>query len=241
MKVIGLTGGIGSGKSFVADVAVKYFPILHISTDEIARQQMQKGGASFDSVVSEFSKYSENLLTPEGEINRQVLGKLVLDDPALLKRLDEITHPPVIEEVEHIIKEARLLTAEKENNTEEVEYLKKEKSIEEGGNIPEEMGQIIAKEAPPKGYYAILIETALLYEAGIDNICDEVWYVYAPMATRRKRLKSSRGYSDEKIDGFLARQNPEEEFLRRATRTVPNGDDVMEDDMVKIIKGYLYE
>ena len=51
MKIIGLTGGIGSGKSFVAGVAEKNFPILHISTDEIARRQMQKGGVSFKGVV----------------------------------------------------------------------------------------------------------------------------------------------------------------------------------------------
>ena len=201
MKVIGLTGGIGSGKSFVAGVAEKFFPVLHINTDEIARLQMLKGGASYEAVVNEFSKYTGELLLNDGEINRPVLSKIVLNDPALLKRLDELTHPPVIEETKRII---------------EVEKDKKEK-------------------------VAVLIETALLFEAGMDNICDEVWYVYAPINTRKRRLKISRGYSDERIDGFLSRQVCEEEFLKRATRTVPNGDDVMEDDMVKIISAYLYD
>lgn len=200
MKIIGLTGGIGSGKSFVAAVAEKYFPILHINTDEIARSQMKKGGSSFESVVDEFCRYSDSLIGEDGEIDRKVLSKIVLDDEELLLRLDEITHPNVCIEV------ARIISEEKEKN---------EKA-------------------------AVLIETALIYEAGIDKSCDEVWYVYAPIETRCRRLKTSRGYSDEKIEGFISRQNTEEEFLRRANRTVPNGEDVTEEDMKRIISAYLY-
>ena len=199
MKVIGLTGGIGSGKSFVADIAEKYFNILHINTDEIARRQMLKGGISYGKVVDEFSSYSDELLDENGEINRQVLGKIVLNDEVLIKKLDSLTHPDVIDEVNGII------ASEKEKAEKE----------------------------------AVLIETALLYDAGIDGMCDEVWYVYAPMATRRRRLKASRGYSEEKTDAFFSKQRSEEDFLRLADRTVPNGEDVTEEDMVRIIKGYL--
>ena len=199
MKVIGLTGGIGSGKSFVAHVAEKYFKILHISTDEIARRQMLKGGVSYKRVIEEFSGYISGLIREDGEIDRQVLSKLVLNDRNMLEKLDGITHPAVIDEVNRMIEE------------------EKEAGI----------------------YDAVLIETALIYEAGMDVICDEVWYVYAPLETRRKRLSESRSYSDEKIDGFFNGQLSEEEFLRRSTRTVPNGDDVTEEDMIRIIRGYL--
>ena len=199
MKVIGLTGGIGSGKSYVADVAVKNFEILHISTDEIARRQMLNGGESFYRVVEEFSKYSDELLLENGEINRQVLGAIVLNDQMLLEKLDSITHPPVIEEVNKIIE------TERQNGR----------------------------------YAALMIETALIYEAGMDSICDEVWYVYAPRDTRKKRLMASRGYSEEKAEGFFRRQKPEEEFLKRAQRVVPNGADVTEEELVRIICAYL--
>lgn len=199
MKIIGLTGGIGSGKSFVAKVATTYFNVLHISTDEIARTQMLKGGVSYGRVIEEFSGYTDDLLLPDGEINRPALSKVVLNDPELLEKLDSITHPAVIDEVNSIIENEK------------------------------EAGR----------YDAVLIETALIYEAGIDSTCDEVWYVYAPRLTRRKRLAVSRGYSDERIDGFFNGQKPEEEFLRRSTRTVPNGDDVTEEDMIRIIRGYL--
>ncbi|MBP5533847.1 MAG: dephospho-CoA kinase [Lachnospiraceae bacterium] len=199
MKIIGLTGGIGSGKSFVADAAQKNFPVLHISTDEIARRQMQKGGISFKKVVKEFSKYTGSLLLEDGEINRPELSKIVMNDPERLKKLDEITHPAVIDEVNNIIKE----------------------------------------ETDRGVYTAVLIETALLYEAGIDKMCDEVWYVYAPVATRCKRLTETRGYTPEKTEMFLKNQQPEEEFLRRADRIVPNGEDVTEEDMIHIISAYL--
>ena len=218
MKIIGLTGGIGSGKSFVADVATKYFQVRHINTDEIARMQMLKGGVSFDGVVKEFSKYSDKLLDENGEIDRKVLGSIVLSDQNLVERLDELTHPAVIDEIMDIIaferEKAALYINGSNDNT--------------GDNSENRCGNV-----------AVMIETALIYEAGIDKICDEVWYVYAPMATRRKRLALSRGYSDEKIEGFFDRQKSEEEFLRRADRTVPNGNDVSEDDMVRIISSYL--
>ena len=199
MKIIGLTGGIGSGKSFVAKVATMHFKVLHISTDEIARTQMLKGGVSYGRVIEEFSGYTDDLLLEDGEINRPALSKMVLNDPELLEKLDSITHPAVIDEVNSIIENEK------------------------------EAGR----------YDAVLIETALIYEAGIDSTCDEVWYVYAPRLTRRKRLALDRGYSDERIDGFFNGQKPEEEFLRRSTRTVPNGDDVTEEDMIRIIRGYL--
>lgn len=199
MKIIGLTGGIGSGKSFVANVAKKHFNVLHISTDEIARAQMLKGGVSYARVIEEFSSYTDDLLLEDGEINRPALSKVVLNNKDLLVKLDNITHPAVIDEV----------------------------------------NRIIDREKQAARYEAILIETALIYEAGIDCTCDEVWYVYAPRLTRRRRLSLDRGYSDEKIDGFFNGQKPEEEFLRRSTRTVPNGDDVTEEDMIRIIRGYL--
>ncbi|MBR4780823.1 MAG: dephospho-CoA kinase [Lachnospiraceae bacterium] len=199
MRIIGLTGGIGSGKSFVAQVAEKYFSVLHISSDEIARRQMQKGGISYKRVVEEFSGMTDDLLCEDGEINRTALSKLVMNDPVLLKKLDAITHPAVIDEI----------------NT------------------------IIAIEDERKIFSAVMVETALLYEAGIDRMCDEVWYVYAPLATRSSRLIKMRGYSTEKTEMFLKNQQPEEEFLRRSDRTVPNGEDVTESDMIKIISAYL--
>ena len=65
-------------------------------------------------------------------------------------------------------------------------------------------------------------------EKGYDKILDEIWYVYASEETRRKRLKESRGYSDEKIDSIFAAQLSEEEFRKKCQRVIDNDGDFAE-------------
>jgi len=192
VKVYGLTGGIGCGKSFVASVAEKYFPVRHINTDDIARQQMKKGGKSYEKVVEAFGCHCPELLDENGEINRPFLSKIVFGDKEKLELLDSITHPLVIDEIKEIISD--------KNTAEE--------------------------------YQAVLIETALVFESGIDKLCDEVWYVYCPLSERRKRLEKSRGYSREKTDSVLKGQLDEDEFLKRCDRVILNSDAVSVEDMV---------
>ena len=61
----------------------------------------------------------------------------------------------------------------------------------------------------------VLIEAALLLEAGYQEICDELWYVYAPEKVRRERLKRNRGYTDEKIDSIMGQQASEALFFKQ--------------------------
>lgn len=70
----------------------------------------------------------------------------------------------------------------------------------------------------------VLIEAALLIEAGYKNICDFLWYVHAPLTDRIRRMKEKRGYSDEKIANILAGQLSEEEFLEQADVVIENPD-----------------
>ena len=57
------------------------------------------------------------------------------------------------------------------------------------------------------------VEAALLIECGYDEVVDEMWYIYCDPDERRRRLKASRGYSDEKIDSILKSQLSHEAFL----------------------------
>ena len=66
------------------------------------------------------------------------------------------------------------------------------------------------------------LEAALLIEEKYDEICDELWYVYAEESVRRERLKASRQYSGEKIRQIMASQLTEEEFRRACCFTVDN-------------------
>ncbi len=71
----------------------------------------------------------------------------------------------------------------------------------------------------------VIIEAALLIEAGYKKICDFLWYVYAPLPDRIRRMKEKRGYSDEKIANILAGQLSEEEFRRHADVVIENPDE----------------
>ena len=180
MRVIGLTGGIGSGKSWVAEAISKALSWEVIYTDDVAREQMKKGGESYFAVVKEFG---DGILDKSGEIDRSRLSKIVFEDKTKLEKLNSLTHPLVRT---YVLNQIAKFREEKKE--------------------------------------AVLIETALLIEAGYQEFCDEVWYVHAPETQRRERLKASRGYSDEKVDSLYLKQRKEEEFLQIATKVIENPD-----------------
>lgn len=82
------------------------------------------------------------------------------------------------------------------------------------------------KEAKKEGIFMLVLEAALLIEEGYGEICDELWYIYASEEVRRKRLKSSRGYSDEKIDSIFASQLKEAEYRRHCKGVIDNDGDI---------------
>ena len=80
-----------------------------------------------------------------------------------------------------------------------------------------------------------MIEAALLIEDKYDEICDEMWYVYADEQTRIERLKLHRGYSEEKIRDMFANQLSEDEFSRHCHFEVDNSGD-FEDTKAQIVQ-----
>lgn len=95
MKVIGLTGGIGCGKSAVMRVLVG-LGAEGIDADRVAHEVMAPRAAAYAPVVAEFG---QGILAPDGTIDRGALGQRVFDDPAALARLEGIVHPAVAGEV----------------------------------------------------------------------------------------------------------------------------------------------
>lgn len=100
MKV-GLTGGIGAGKSTVADLFAQRGAVV-IRADELARQVIEKSTSGFDQVVSRFG---ENILDANGEIDRAKLAAIVFNDQELLTDLENIIHPLVREKSNQIMNE----------------------------------------------------------------------------------------------------------------------------------------
>lgn len=71
---------------------------------------------------------------------------------------------------------------------------------------------------------AFFVEAALLIEEGYDALLDELWYVYADENVRAKRLRESRGYSEEKIQSIFQSQLSREDFLRHCKVVIDNGE-----------------
>jgi len=90
---VGLTGGIASGKSTVAELLVELGAVL-IDGDALAREVVARGTPGLAQVVAEFG---EDLLTPEGDLDRAALGRIVFADEAARRRLEGITHPLIFE------------------------------------------------------------------------------------------------------------------------------------------------
>ncbi|MCI3154835.1 MULTISPECIES: dephospho-CoA kinase [Streptomyces] len=91
MLTVGLTGGIGAGKSEVSRLLVECGAVL-IDADRIAREVVEPGTPGLASVVKAFG---EEILTEDGSLDRPRLGALVFNDPEKLATLNSIVHPLV--------------------------------------------------------------------------------------------------------------------------------------------------
>lgn len=89
--VLGLTGGIASGKSSVADCFVECGAIL-VSADLLAREVVNPGSPALAKLVENFGP---DILTPGGSLNREIMAQKVFSDPAARRKLESITHPAI--------------------------------------------------------------------------------------------------------------------------------------------------
>ena len=94
--VVGLTGGIGSGKSAVADLFAARGVVV-IDTDAIAHQLTAPGGAAMPAIGAEFGAA---VATPEGALDRAAMRSIVFADASARKRLEAILHPMIRRESE---------------------------------------------------------------------------------------------------------------------------------------------
>ncbi|MHB8984275.1 MAG: dephospho-CoA kinase [Carboxydocellales bacterium] len=113
MHIIGLTGGIASGKSTVSRHLAQLGAKI-IDADQIARDIVAPGKPALGEIVREFGK---DMLLPDGALNRAALGKLVFGNTVIRERLNQITHPQIMADIQAIISRYQ------EDNLEGKDYL----------------------------------------------------------------------------------------------------------------------
>ena len=92
--LVGLTGSIGAGKSTVASIIEERYPVLY--TDRIARDIMERDDAVRSALIERFGVQA---YLSDGSIDRRWLAELVFEDASKLAALNDIVHPPTVEEV----------------------------------------------------------------------------------------------------------------------------------------------
>ena len=178
MKIIGITGGVGSGKSAILSYLKDKYNCIVFLADDAAKELEKKGNVCYDRLVDLLGK---KILNEDEEIDSKKMAAAIFEDDKLLEAVNGIIHPAV---------KIYILDSIKKAHTE--------------------------------GYDYFFLEAALLIECGYNSIVDEMWYVFAEEKIRRKRLKESRGYSDEKIDSIMNSQLSEEEYRNNSDFVIDN-------------------
>ena len=179
MRLIGVTGGVGAGKSEVLNYIKKHYKCRIYLADEVAHLVKKKGEDCYFALVDLLGK---DILAEDGEINKSAMASKIFADDDLLERVNAIVHPQVRIYLENRVNEAR------ESADTEI----------------------------------VFIEAALLIEAGYKEFVDELWYIYADVEVRKKRLMQSRGYSEEKISQIMEAQLSEEAFRKECDFVINN-------------------
>lgn len=103
MKIIGLTGGIASGKSTVSR-ALRELGAIVIDADEVAHTIMEPGKPAWEDIIEHFGS---GVLYADQTIDREKLGAIVFNNPERLQVLNQITHPRVGEQFKQMIKDIK--------------------------------------------------------------------------------------------------------------------------------------
>jgi len=103
MKIIGLTGGIASGKNLVARILERLGAVV-IDADQLAREVVVPGTASYNAIINKFGR---EIMNADGTIDRKALGTIVFADSTARKYLEQITHPAIRKLAENRLAEER--------------------------------------------------------------------------------------------------------------------------------------
>jgi dephospho-CoA kinase len=195
MKLVGLTGGIGSGKSTVTDYLIsRGFHVL--DADKIAREIVLPGSDMLIEIADVFGK---DIILEDGSLDRKKLGEIVFSDPGKKKTLDGLMHTKILELIH-----------------ERVLQFREEAELALGSGI--DPGHISRNNV-------IFIDAPLLFETGLDKSVGEIWVIDVDEETRIKRIMDRDGLKKEDIQKRISAQMTRDEKNQRADVILDNTGD----------------
>ena len=177
MLVIGLTGGIATGKSEVSRILSELGATI-IDADSVGHDAYKPDSQAWWEVVEAFGN---GILKPTGEVDRKRLGTIVFNDPDARGKLNAIMHPKM------------------------------------AGTIRERINQLRGE-----GTRVVVVEAALLIDAGWHPLVDEVWVTCSSEDEVAERLRRRNHLSQEEIRGRIGSQLPYEERSKYAHARLQN-------------------
>lgn len=185
MHTIGITGGIGAGKSLVLSYIKEHYKAVVYEADGIAHLIKEPGQNCYEPLLKLLGR---DVLNEDGWIDKAKMAEKIFGDATLLQKVNAIIHPGVKEFVLKKIKE--------EEQKQETDFF--------------------------------ILEAALLIEEGYDKILDELWYIRAEEEVRKKRLRETRGYTEEKIEKIMKSQLQDDMFIKYCSLVIDNNEDLVQ-------------
>lgn len=173
--IIGLTGGMGSGKSEAARHLVT-LGAIHVDADAISRSLTAPGGEALSAIRE---KFGDEVFFADGTLDRRRMGEVVFADTHARHVLETIIHPRV-----------------------------------------QRIALEMADAARAAGEDAVLMDVPLLFETGMDALCDETWCLSLPVEEQIRRVMARDDMTREEAVARIESQMPLEEKCRRASLVI---------------------
>lgn len=183
-RIIGITGGIGSGKSTASQILGELGAIV-IDADKVGHKIYLPDTPAWREIIEEFG---EDVVASDRTIERTKLGPIVFSEPAKLQALNTITHGKIYAFIQG-----------------QIDYIQ-----EHEPNRP------------------VVVEAAILLEAGWQALVEQLWVVVAEEDVVIKRLQTSKNFTEEQARARINAQLSNEERIAQADKVIWNNEGLAE-------------